>query len=88
MGNVEMDSNGTRDMKEPVTMRRLHRQVHRYRVNNTNIMKDQEKILQILNMLQKKSKKDSGTKSEASARQVETSKYHGRRDGHGNDRQE
>jgi hypothetical protein len=38
-------------------MRSLHREVHSYRVDNENIMKAQEEILQSLNMLQKKSNK-------------------------------
>jgi hypothetical protein len=49
-------------------------------------MKAQEEILWSLNMLQKKSKRDSGTKNESSAIQVTTSKSHNRRDGHENDR--
>jgi hypothetical protein len=36
-------------------------------------------------MLQKQANKDSDTKQEASARKVTTSKYHRKRDGHGND---
>jgi hypothetical protein len=34
MGNVETNSNGIRDRKEPVTMRSLQREVHSYRVDN------------------------------------------------------
>jgi hypothetical protein len=67
-------------------MRSLDREVKIYRDDNEKIMKAQEEILQRLNMLQKKDKKDFGTKPEASARNVTTSKSHSRRDGHGNDR--
>jgi hypothetical protein len=43
-------------------MRILHREVQSYREDNENIMKDQEEIIQILNMLHKKVKKYSGAK--------------------------
>jgi hypothetical protein len=49
-------------------------------------MKAQEEILQILNMLQKQVNKDSGTRKEASAKQVEVSRSHDRRDDHGGSR--
>jgi hypothetical protein len=39
MGNAEIESNGRRDRKEPVTMRSLQRKVQSYRVDNENIMK-------------------------------------------------
>jgi hypothetical protein len=87
MGNVETESNGRRDRKEPVTMRSLHREVQSYRDDNERIMKAQEEILQSLNMLHKQVNKDSGTKQATSARQVSTSRSHNKRDDHGNDRQ-
>jgi hypothetical protein len=62
MGIVERDSNGIRDKQEHVTMRILEREVQRYIVDNENIMKYQEEILHILNMLQKKFNKYSGTR--------------------------
>jgi hypothetical protein len=86
MGNVETESNGRRDGQEPVTMRILQREVQRYRDDNERIMKYQEEILQILNMLQNQVNKDLGTKQEASARKVETSRSHDRRDDHGGSR--
>jgi hypothetical protein len=43
-------------------MRSLHREVQRYIDDNERIMKAQEEILHILNMLHKKVNKDSGTK--------------------------
>jgi hypothetical protein len=45
MGNDETKSNGRRDRKETVTMRRLQREVQRYRDDNENIMKYQKEIL-------------------------------------------
>jgi hypothetical protein len=39
MGNVETESNGGRDRKEPITMRILHREVQSYRDDNETIMK-------------------------------------------------
>jgi len=48
-------------MKEPVTMRSLHREVHRYRDDNDGIMKDEEDILYRLNMFHNQVNKDSGT---------------------------
>jgi hypothetical protein len=68
-------------------MRSLQREVQSYRDDNENIMKSQEEILQSLNMLQKQVNKYSGTKQEASARQVEVSRSHDRRDDHGGSRQ-
>jgi hypothetical protein len=44
-------------------------------------------MLQILSMLQRQFNKYSGTKQEASARKVEASRYHDRRDDHGGFRQ-
>jgi methyl coenzyme M reductase gamma subunit len=85
MGNVETKSNLRRDMQEPVTMRSLHREVQRYRVDNERIMKAEEEILQILNMLHKQFTKDYETKQATSARQVTTSRSHSKRDDHGND---
>jgi hypothetical protein len=38
MGNVETESSGRRDTQEPVTMRRIQREVERYRDDNENIM--------------------------------------------------
>jgi len=46
-------------------------------------MKSQEELLQSLNMLQKKFNKDSGTMEDSSARQVEVSRSHDKRDYHG-----
>jgi hypothetical protein len=51
MGVVETKSNGRRDEKEPITMRSLQKEVQRYRYDNEMIVKTQEKILQILNIL-------------------------------------
>ena len=62
MGNVEIESNGRRDRHDLVSMRSLHREVQRYRVDNERIMKVQEDIFQSLNMLHKKVNKDSSTK--------------------------
>jgi hypothetical protein len=86
MGNVETNSNGRRDGKDPITMSILQREVHIYRANNENIMKAQEEILQSLNMLQRQANKDSSTKQAASARQVTTSRSHRKMDEHGNDK--
>jgi hypothetical protein len=86
MGNVDTDSNGRRDMQERVTMSRLHREVHSYRDDNERIMKAQEEILQIKNMLQNQVNKDLGTRQEASAKKVEVSRSHYRRDDHGGSR--
>jgi hypothetical protein len=87
MGNAKTESNGRRDGQEPVTMRRLHREVQRYIVDNERIMKARENILQSLNMLHKQFNKDSDTKQETSARKVSASRFHSKRDDHGNDRQ-
>jgi hypothetical protein len=86
MGNDVINYNGRRRRKELVTTRSMQREVNIYRVDNENIMKALEEILQSLNMLHKQAKKDSGINPEASARQVTTSKSHSRRDEHGNDR--
>ena len=86
MGNFETESNGRRDRKELVTMKILHREVQIYRDDNEKIMKDQEEILQILNMFHKKVNKDFLTKKVSSARQVFASRSHSKRDDHGNDR--
>jgi hypothetical protein len=67
-------------------MKSLQREVKSYMADNEKIMKAREEILQSLNMLQKQDNKDSGTKQEASARHVTTSRSHSRRDEHGNDR--
>jgi hypothetical protein len=67
-------------------MRSLQREVQSYRVDNENIMKVQEELLQILNMLQKKSNKYSRTRQEGSAIQVTSSKSHRKRDGQGNNK--
>jgi hypothetical protein len=50
-------------------------------------MKSQEEILQSPNMLQRQANKESGTKKEASSRQVTKSRSHRRRDDHGNERE-
>jgi hypothetical protein len=65
MGNAKRDSNERRDRKELVTFRSLHREVQSYRDNNERIMKAQEEILHILNMLHKQVNKDYGTKQKA-----------------------
>jgi len=62
------------------------REVQIYRDNNEKIIKSQENILQILNMLQKQDNKDSSTKQEASSRHVTACKSHSIRDEHGNDK--
>jgi hypothetical protein len=49
-------------------------------------VKTQEEILQSFNMLKNHAKMDSSTKPQVSARQLEASKTHSKRDGHGNDR--
>jgi hypothetical protein len=49
-------------------MRSLQREVQIYRDDNQNIMKYQEEILKILNMIQKQVNKHSSTKQEASER--------------------
>jgi hypothetical protein len=72
--------------KELVTMRRFHREVKRYRVDNERIMKAQEEILPSLNMLHKQVNKDSGTKQEISGKKVSTYRSHRKRDDHINDR--
>jgi len=87
MGNVEIESNGCRGRKDPVTMRSLHGEVHIYRAYNKRNMKAQEVILQSLNMFHRKFNKDSGTKQETSFRQVTASRSHSKRDDHGNDKQ-
>jgi hypothetical protein len=51
-------------------MRSLHREVQRYRAYNERIMRALEEILQILNVLHKKVKKDSSTKQAVIAREV------------------
>jgi hypothetical protein len=86
MGNVETESNERRDMKEPVTMRSLQKEVQSYKANNEKIMKAQEEILQSLNMLQKQVNKDSGTRQEARSKQGEVPRSHDRRDDHGGSR--
>jgi hypothetical protein len=85
MGNVETKFNGRRDGNEPVTMRSLHREVQSYMDDNERIMKDQEEILESLNMLHKQVNKDSSTKQIDSARQVTTSISQRKMDDHGND---
>jgi len=45
IGNCEIDSNGRRGRKEPITMRIPHREVKSYRYDNERIMKDQEEII-------------------------------------------
>ena len=67
-------------------MRSLKRKMHIYRVDNENIMKSREEILQSLNMLHKQANKDSNTNPTISVRQVPASRSHRRRDDHGNER--
>jgi hypothetical protein len=67
-------------------MRSLHREVQSYGADNERIIKAQENILQILNMLHKHVNKDSGTKHAISSRQVSTSRFHSKRGDHGNGR--
>jgi hypothetical protein len=86
MGNAETESNGRRNMQEPVTMRSLQKEVQSYRADNERIVKDQEEIIKILNMLQKQVNKDSCTRQEVGAKQVEVSRSHDRRDDHGGSR--
>jgi hypothetical protein len=84
MGNVETESNGRRDMTGACNYEKhTKRSAKLYREDNERIMKYQEEILQILNMLQKQVNKDSSTRKEASARKVEVSRSHDRRDDHG-----
>jgi hypothetical protein len=85
MGNVETKYDGRRGRKEPVTMRILQREVQNYREYNDNFMKYQEEIPKRVNMMQRKSNKDSSTKQTTSARQVTTSISHRKRYDHGND---
>jgi hypothetical protein len=87
MGNAKIESNGRRDIHDPVTMRSMNREVQVYIVDNKRIMKAQEEILQILNMLHKQVNKDSCTNKATSSRQVLTSRSQIKRDDHGNDRQ-
>jgi hypothetical protein len=86
MGNFEIESNGRRGRQELVTMRSLQREVQSYREDKEKIMKSRKEILQSLNILQRQSNKDSGTNPTTSARQVTTSKFHNKRDDHGNDK--
>jgi hypothetical protein len=86
LGNVETHSNGRRGGHELVTMRSLYREVQSYLEYNERIMKDEEEILQSLNMLHNKVNKDSCTKKEDSARKLTASRSHSKRDDHGNDR--
>jgi hypothetical protein len=68
MGHVETKSNGRRGKNKPANVTILQREVQSYRVNNEKIMKSQEDILHILNMLQRKDNKYSSTKQASSAR--------------------
>jgi hypothetical protein len=86
MGNVETNSNGRRDRQELITMRCLHREVQRYRVDNERIMKSQEEILQSLNMFHNQFKKGSGTNKSTSVIYVSISISHSKRDDHENER--
>ena len=70
MGNVEIESNGRRIRNEPIIMRSPHREVQIYREDNEKIMKAQEEILEILNILQRQANKDSGIKQATNVRQV------------------
>jgi hypothetical protein len=63
MGNGETESNGRRDIKDPVTMRGFHREVNIYRDDNERIMNTWEEILHILNMFAKESQKGLWHKS-------------------------
>jgi hypothetical protein len=87
MGKVEAESNGRRGKQDPITMRILHREVQRYRADNEKFKKDQEEILQRLNLLQRQINKESGTKQENIDRDVTALKSHSKKDEHGNDRQ-
>jgi hypothetical protein len=51
------------------------------------MMKYQEEMLQSLNMLHRQVNKDFGSKQATSARQVATSRSHGRRDDHRDDKE-
>jgi UDP-N-acetylmuramoylalanine-D-glutamate ligase len=66
-------------------MRSLHREVQSYMDDNERIMKAQEEIIQIFNMLHKQVNRYSGTKQAISARQVSTSRSHSKMDDHVND---
>jgi hypothetical protein len=86
MGNDDTKPSGRSDMKEPVTMRILQRELQSYWDDIENIMKALEDILQSLNMLlqipnmlYKQVNKDSGTEKEASARHMELSSSNDRR---------
>jgi hypothetical protein len=83
MVNAKTESNGRRDMKKPMTMISPQREVQSNRDDNEKIMNTQEEILQRLNMLQNQVNKDSGTRQETSARQVEVSRSHDKSDDHG-----
>lgn len=67
-------------------LRSLEKEVQSYRADNERMMKAQEELLQILNMLQRQVNKGSGTKQATNARQVVASKSHDRRDDHGESR--
>ena len=86
MGNVETKSNGRRDRQGTVTMRSLQKEVQSYRVDNETIMKAQEEILQILNMLHKQVNNDFITKQEDNTRQGTTSISNGKMDDQENER--
>jgi hypothetical protein len=60
--------------------------VQSYREDNERMIRAQEEMLQSLNMLQRQVNKYFGTKQAASARQVEASRSHDRRDDHGGSR--
>lgn len=67
-------------------LRSLEKEVQSYKADNERMMKAQEELLQILNMLQRQVNKGSGTKQATNARQVVASKSHDRRDDHGESR--
>jgi hypothetical protein len=85
MGNVEIESNGRIYRQELVNMRSLHREVQIYIDDNEMIKKDQEEIIESLNVLHKKFNKDSGTKQATSVIQVLVFRSQRKRDDHGND---
>jgi hypothetical protein len=67
-------------------MRSLHWEVQSYKNDNERVMKSQEDMLQILNMVHKKVNKEFGTNKETIYRQVSASRSHRKSDDHENDR--
>jgi hypothetical protein len=91
VGNAKIKSNGHKNIVEPVelveTMRSLQKEAQSYRADNEKMMRTREELLQSLNMLHKKVNKDSSTKQAVSAKQVEVSRSHDRRNDHEGSRQ-